>query len=103
MGCISSTRRQRLTEALERILAQLEKLYTTYDQAISGDQESYTFDSGEGRQTTKRRKPAEIKDQIDLLESQADRIYKKLNGTGVVNFNMRRKQFFQNNGSGRVQ
>jgi predicted RNA binding protein with dsRBD fold (UPF0201 family) len=92
MSCfLSSTRQAQLTADLDRVNSQLEKLYTSYDSAIENSEiEEYSFNSMEGSQRTTRRKPEEILKSINVLEAKRDQITKKLNGTGLVNMNLRR-------------
>lgn len=63
----------------------------SYDELLASNVEMYRFDSTEGEQTTKRRKIQEMRDQIQSLESEIDNIRRRLNGTGIVNMNMRRR------------
>ena len=63
----------------------------SYDELLASNVEMYRFDSTEGEQTTKRRKIQEMRDQIQILESEIDNIRRRLNGTGIVNMNMRRR------------
>lgn len=93
MALTKSARRTQLLADLARVDAQLTKLYAAYDEALENvEVESYRFDSGEGQQQAKRRKPGEIQDLIDELEAKRDRIQRKLcQGGGLVNMNLRRK------------
>jgi dynactin complex subunit len=71
--------------------AQLAKLYIQLDQAIDNiDIESYSLDTGNGKQATKRRRPAEIQELIDILEREIDALRRKLRGTGIVSLNTSR-------------
>jgi molecular chaperone GrpE (heat shock protein) len=63
----------------------------SYDELLASNVEMYRFDSTEGEQTTKRRKLQDIKDQADSLQAEIDNIRRRLNGTGIVNMNLRRR------------
>jgi hypothetical protein len=92
MACISTARRT----ALLAELATLEALKTKYESAlteVSAGVESYKFDSGEGSQQTKNRSLKEIRETLDWVNSRIEAINRRLNGTGIVNLNLRRKQY----------
>lgn len=91
MTCPPSSRRTRLTARLVKREASLVIVETTYDELLASGVELYRFDSTEGEQQTKRRKLQEVKDQIDSLTAEIDSIRRTLNGTGVVNMNLRRR------------
>ena len=61
--------------------------------AGNAEVESYSFDSGEGKQTTKRRKPEDIHRLVRELDSEILRIQNRLGGQGVVNMNLRRRRW----------
>ena len=92
MLCISSNRLALLTERLETKTAQLVKLYDAFDRRIN-PAESYKFDSGEGSQQLKYLSLKDMQDAIDRLEKEIDALGRKLNGTGIVNMNLRRKSY----------
>lgn len=94
MSCLTASTRSRL---LARKTT-LETLITAAEAALTsaletGDVESYTFDSGEGSQRTKYRSLEDIQKNLDWLYSRLDFITRRLNGTGIVNLNLRRKRF----------
>lgn len=71
--------------------AQLTAANTAYDEALRNSEvQSYMLDTGEGKQATTRRKPAEIYTQIKQLESDLNRLYRRLGGTGIVSVTLRR-------------
>jgi len=92
MPCLTSTRRAALIIRLAKREASLVIAEATYDELLANPVESYRFDSTEGEQQTKRRKVADAKQQVDELESEIDSIRRRLNGTGVVNMNLRRSR-----------
>lgn len=60
-----------------------------------GDIAKYRLDTGSGsggEQETTLRSPAVLLQQIDTLEKQIDRLYRQLEGGGVVNMNLRRRR-----------
>lgn len=92
MSCLDSTTIARLKARIAKIDEQLTALDTAYDEAISKfDVESYTFDSGMGRQTTKHRSPDDILKQIDRLEARRESLLNRLRGTGLLNINLSRR------------
>ena len=85
---ITSARKTRLETRIANKEAMLEKLY---DATENWDNtKSYTFDSGEGRQSTVYHNIAEVERVISRLESQIDRLYRELLGHSVANVNLRR-------------
>lgn len=65
--------------------------YEAYNKALgSADTESYLFDSREGKQQTTLRSPSVIYNEIRHLESEIERLYRRLSGTGIVSMNLRR-------------
>jgi hypothetical protein len=93
MACLSPTQRAYLQADLVRINSQLEKAYESFDRALEAmDVEEYRFNSGEGSQQTKQYDIKKINVLIESLESRRDKIVRKLEGRGLVNMNLRRKQ-----------
>ncbi len=85
-------RHQRIQGRIAKKEAQLALLYIELDAAIENvGIESYSLDTGNGKQATKRRDPQKIQELIDTLERQIDSLYRKLKGTGLVNMNMTRR------------
>lgn len=94
MSYLSSAERAWLTASLQKKEEQLTAANDAYDKALeNADISSYTFDSGEAKQSTFRRKPAEIQQTIIQLENQIDRLRRRLGLTsgGVVSMNLRRR------------
>lgn len=80
-----------LTDRRAKLVASLALAEAAYDNALTkGDVESFTFNSGDGSQAATRRKPEEIKKQIDLLVSQIEQIDARLNGGGIIGISVAR-------------
>lgn len=91
MSYLPVSTRSRITAQITTKEAQLAAANDAYLAALgSGDIESYQFDSKEGKQATTLRSPTVLLKAIRELESQLERLYRRLDGTGVVNLNLRR-------------
>jgi hypothetical protein len=90
MSCLSTARKTRIQNRIDKLEDHLDRLYTAQE---NGDLhiESYSFDSGEGKQTLRYKSQKELNDAIDRAEAALDRNYNLLNGTGLMNMNQRRK------------
>jgi multidrug resistance efflux pump len=82
----------RLRAQLARVRAAIAALDATYLQLATSLADSYKFDSGEGSQSTNRKKLEDVRTQIDVLEAQEAHIINELYGMGVVNMRLRRKR-----------
>lgn len=87
--------RQKLIERIRIKQAQLDKANEVLEAALEmgGETQSYTFNSGEGQQSATKRPLKEIYDLIERLEAEISNLYRKLNGNGLVNLNLRRNRF----------
>lgn len=85
------SRTQELKAKLAKKEQQLELAEATYEKLLSDPNESYRFDSGDGSQSTKKRKLDELKTQIDQLESEIDNLKRRLAGKGLTRVSLRRK------------
>lgn len=91
MACISAAKRTYLLNKLKKKTAQLEALEAAYLVALGNSEiERYTFDSGDGRQSTTRRSPEALQKLINTLESEIELIQRQLTPSGLVNMNLRR-------------
>jgi wobble nucleotide-excising tRNase len=69
----------------------LDKAMVAYEDALTTSSlQEYTFNSGDGSQRALRRKPEEIRKEIEALEAAIAQIDKKLNGTGIIHVQLRR-------------
>jgi len=89
-GCPSTSQRERWQASLDRIEALLEVLYTSYEEAITGSQKSYSLNTAGGSQRVERRSLAELKKEIESLEAEADQLWRRLNCQGVTTLRLRR-------------
>jgi len=87
---VSPSRRVQLESRLASRNSQLLALETTYSSLLTQEIEQYNFNSGEGSQSTRRRRLDEIEKLISKIEADIDYITRTLNGTGVVNMRVRR-------------
>lgn len=94
MAFFTASRKSALEARLAKKQAQLDKLYEAYDDASDNIKE-YRFDSGAGSQRTEYRDLKDISVEIERLEKQIDALTRKLLGIGVVNINLRRKNYYR--------
>jgi len=93
MTCITSSTKTRLEARLAVKIAQLEKADEAYDASLT-EVEEYRLNTGEGTQQMKYRDLKGLEDTISRLEAQIDAIYRRLEGKGIMNLNLRRKRSF---------
>lgn len=93
MSCLSTSTRSDIQTKITRLQAQLVIANDTLDSAVGNEILEYRFDSGEGSQRTEYRTFSEMTKIIDWLESRIDYLTRRLNGTGLSNLNLRRKQY----------
>jgi len=92
MSCLSASRKQRLIDSINKY----EEIKTAIEAALlsgSLEIESYTFDSGEARQVTKYKSFEEMQKAVEWCDSRIEWAYGKLNGTSLINLNLRRKKY----------
>lgn len=92
---LSCRRIEQIKRRIRNIENHLEALGTAIDKALassSGYVSSYTFNSGEGQQSTAYRRLDEAYILEEQLEASLDRYYRKLEGTGLKNISLRRKR-----------
>lgn len=92
MSTLSSKERARIQTQITSKEAQLAVANDAYLSALkNAEAQSYKFDSGEGQQSVTRRRPKEIGEEVRRLEAEIDRLYRRLNGTGLHTMNLRRR------------
>lgn len=94
MTCITSAKRSELIAQRETKQKQLDAANDALEKILDPDRghiQKYTLDTGEGRQSTTLSDPLKIQELIESLEQQIARIDKRLNGTGLVALNFRRR------------
>lgn len=79
-----------LKARLAQKVSSLSKAYIAMDESLVKFK-SYKFDSGEGSQSAIYRDVEDLQKTIDILERQIDSIMIQLNGTGIVNIVLRRR------------
>lgn len=87
---MTSTLKTMLTERRAKRVASLAIAEAAYDEALAQRAESYNFNSGEGSQAATRRKLSALKDQVDELTAEIERIDRRLYGRDVIGFSMPR-------------
>ncbi len=91
MVCLPSWKRNRLKLRRDKLIAQIDALDITMDEAIaSGKIVSYEFDSGEGKQKATYRSINELEKLRETLEARLARIFNELACRSVVNLNLNR-------------
>jgi phage shock protein A len=98
---LTPSRKQELIDQYNKMVAQLEVLESTLLTAYSGDTKSYEIDTAAGRQKATKRSLSEMEKSRDKLEASIARLRNKINGTGIVNLNLRRQRGGYLNNQGR--
>lgn len=87
-------RRARIIVRIEKLQIQLDAI----DEAIAsgltqggGYVAGYNFSDGHGSQQVTYRRTSDLHKQQEMLEAQIERLYRKLDGTGIKSIEMRRK------------
>lgn len=89
MGCLSSTR----VAEIQAQIVMLNINLTAINTAINNGSlhiDTYSLDTGEGKQMIKYKSFESLFSARDLIQSQIDRLNRKLRGQGLVNVNVRR-------------
>lgn len=88
---INSIERQNLIAEITELDEQITLLNTAYKASLSNSgTESYTLDTGQGKQSLKRRDPDKIFSSITKLKIRRKRLVQELNGSINVNLRMLR-------------
>jgi hypothetical protein len=89
MGCLSSSQKTYILNKIEVLDEQLLAANAAYLECLSSIK-NYQFSSGEGSMTVTRQDAKKMLEVISMLQSQRDRLQNRLDGTGIVNLNLRR-------------
>lgn len=81
---------QRLQDRLTRKCATLEKLYDTQEKLAENPRARVEMDTGDGRVEYSNVNLKTLDNNIHTLENGIDLLERKLGGTGIVSFNLRR-------------
>lgn len=93
MGCLSSAEVTRIKAEIAKLDLQIEAIEAAYLAALpNAEVEEYAFNSGDGRQSAIRRKPKELRLEIEALQASRMRLQRRLDGTLNVNMNLRRRR-----------
>ena len=88
---INSAERAQIIEEITLLDTQILALNTAYTASLTGSAtESYSLDTGQGRQSLKRRDPKTLANAIRDLKIQRKRLIQELNGSINVNLRMKR-------------
>ena len=91
MAYTSASEQARIRALITEKETQLAIARETYKKLLANEIEEYRFDSNEGSQRTRRFKPTELKDQIDSLEAEIERLNRRLKSGGLVSVVLRRQ------------
>ena len=80
-----------LIDKYNRLTSQIAAANDTLDALVRQQIESFTLNTGEGSQSSKRWDMAHIEDSIAKWERRLESIRQRLSGLGVMNLNVRRK------------
>ena len=86
-----TSRKTRLEQQLTRVQTALFSLYDQLADATTSVK-SYTFDSGDGKQSTTRRELKDIQETISKLEATEAHLINELSGMGIISLLFRRKR-----------
>lgn len=98
MTCLSLSKRAEIEARITKLESQLVIANETLDSAVGNEILEYRFDSGEGSQRTEYKSFSEMTKIVDWLESRISYLQRRLNGTGLMNLNLRRKQYSHGRG-----
>lgn len=90
MAYIDPTVRAELIATRAELAAMLVAINATYLAALGKRTKEYRFDSGVSSQREEYRSLKDLREERRYIENEIKRIDQRLNGTGVVNLNVRR-------------
>lgn len=89
MPCLSPERLARIEKQIAALEAQLDALNASLVTSSASNVQSYDWQDGGGRQAVKRKNDKDVYRQIELIESQLERLYRIKDGTGNPKINTR--------------
>lgn len=89
MACLSSARRARIEKQIAHYETQLENLNNTLTESSNSRVKKYDWQDGGGRQAVDRKSDKDIYQQIEKIESELERLYRIIEGTGNPKINTR--------------
>ncbi len=90
MAYITSDRKAIVESDLASVLAQIAALQAAFLAYSTNGTDSYTFDSGTGRQQEKFTSPMEMSKVLSSLEAKRDRLIRELGGKLLLHQQLRR-------------
>jgi ElaB/YqjD/DUF883 family membrane-anchored ribosome-binding protein len=92
MSCLSSTRKAEIEARITKLQARLTLAENALDDVLNSEGiKSGKFDSGEAMSWWSQQSPEELQKIISNIEANLDYYRNKLNGTGIVRLNLRRR------------
>lgn len=92
MTYIDPAIRAQLQAQYDTLQQQLAAANTAYTASLgNAEVQSYSLDTGEGKQSATRRKPAEIRIEITAIQREMAQLRQRLLGRGIVSMNLRRR------------
>lgn len=92
MSCLTSSQKTDIQAQITELNEQIALATAAYKAALPNSEiVRYRLDTGDASQSAERRKPKEIREEIDALKSERARLVARLNGTGIVDLRLRRR------------
>lgn len=91
MGWLSTTRRTFIEAQVTRLTAQIALQQDLLDTLIAQEVDEYTFSTGAGSQRAKRKSVDDVLNQLEKLHRMLEYWQAKLDGTGIIDLNLRRR------------
>jgi hypothetical protein len=92
MSYLIPSRAARIRAKIASKEAQVAALETILENESGTGVQSYRFASGDGAVSTERRSLHETRNNIRILDAEIEALYRKLQGIGIVNMQLRRRR-----------